>query len=74
MLGAATASQMGCSLVHQGMPALAPQIQAEWALSRGELGMVVAAVNVGVLLSSIASGDLVDRVGERPLLVVGRWA
>jgi sugar phosphate permease len=71
MLGAATASQMGCSLVHQGMPALAPLIQAEWALSRGELGVVVAAVNVGVLLTSIVSGDLVDRIGERPLLVVG---
>ena len=66
MLGAAAASQVGCSLVHQGMPALAPLIQAEWALSRGELGVVVAAVNVGVLLTSIASGDLVDRVGERP--------
>jgi sugar phosphate permease len=71
MLAVAVAAQVGCSLVHQGMPALAPLIQAEWALSRGELGMVVAAVNVGVLLASMGAGDLVDRLGERPLLVVG---
>ncbi len=71
MLATAVAAQLGCSLIHQGMPALAPLIQAEWALSRGELGMIVAAINVGVFLASTVSGDLVDRVGERPLLVVG---
>src|SRR3954465_1434864 len=71
MLGVATTSQVGCSLVHQGMPALAPLLQAEWALSRGELGVVVAAVNVGVLLASLAAGGLGDPPGERPLLIVG---
>ncbi|HLI26154.1 MAG TPA: MFS transporter [Chloroflexota bacterium] len=65
MLGVAILAQVGCSFLHQGLPSLAPLFQAEWALSRGELGGVLAAINVGVLLASVAAGQLVDRVGER---------
>ena len=65
MLGAAILAQVGCSFLHQGLPSLAPLFQAEWALSRGQLGAVLGAINVGVLLASVAAGQLVDRVGER---------
>ncbi len=71
MLGVAVVSQIGASYVHQGLPALAPLLQAEWSLSRAELGAVLGAINVGVLLASAAAGHAVDRFGERPLLVAG---
>lgn len=71
MLGVAVASQIGASYVHQGLPALGPLVQAEWALSRAELGVIVSAINIGVLLVSVAAGQAVDRFGERPLLVAG---
>lgn len=71
MLGVAVVSQIGASYVHQGLPALAPLLQAEWSLSRAELGVVLSAINVGVLLTSAAAGHVVDRLGERPLLVAG---
>jgi MFS transporter, ACS family, hexuronate transporter len=71
MLGVAVVSQIGASYVHQGLPALAPLLQAEWSLSRAELGVVLSAINVGVLLTSAAAGHAVDRLGERPLLVAG---
>ncbi|MBX5491858.1 MAG: MFS transporter [Chloroflexi bacterium] len=58
-------AQIGSSFLHQGLPSLGPLFQAEWALSRGELGVVLGAINVGVLLASVAAGQLVDRVGER---------
>jgi len=71
MLGVALAVQLGSSAVHQGLPALAPLIQAEWSLSRAEFGVLAGAYNVGMLLTSLAAGQLVDRVGERPLIVAG---
>src|SRR5690349_11686334 len=71
MLGVAVVSQIGASYVRQGLPALAPLLQAEWALSRAELGVVLSSVNVGVLLTSALAGHLVDKVGERPMLVAG---
>ena len=71
MLGIAIVSQIGASYVHQGLPALAPLLQAEWSLSRAELGIVLSAINVGVLLTSAAAGHAVDRLGERPMLVAG---
>ncbi|HZU07625.1 MAG TPA: MFS transporter [Chloroflexota bacterium] len=71
MLAVAVAAQLGCSYIHQGLPALAPLLQAEWALSRAELGVLAGAMSVGVLLLSAAAGGLVDRLGERPLLIAG---
>lgn len=71
MLGIAVVSQIGASYIHQGLPALAPLLQAEWSLSRAELGVILGAINVGVLLASAAAGHAVDRLGERPLLVAG---
>jgi sugar phosphate permease len=71
MLAVALAAQVGCSYVHQGLAALAPLFQTEWALSRAEVGGVVSAMNWGVLLASVLAGQLVDRLGERPMLVAG---
>jgi sugar phosphate permease len=64
-------AQTSASLIHQGLPALGPLIQAEWSLTRAEFGIVVSALSFGVLLTSLASGQLVDRLGERQLLAVG---
>jgi sugar phosphate permease len=71
MLAVAVAAQTGASFIHQGLPALGPLLQAEWALTRAEFGVVASALNIGVLLTSAAAGQLVDRVGERPVLAVG---
>lgn len=71
MLAVALAAQVGCSYVHQGLAALAPLFQAEWTLSRAEVGSVVSAMNWGVLVASVVAGQLVDRLGERPMLIAG---
>ena len=71
MLAVAVVAQIGSSYIHQGLPAIAPLLQSEWGLSRAEFGVVASAVNVGVLLLSITAGQLVDRLGEKPLLIAG---
>jgi sugar phosphate permease len=71
MLAVALAAQVGCSYVHQGLAALAPLFQAEWTLSRAEVGGVISAMNWGSLLAAVFAGQLVDRLGERPMLVAG---
>lgn len=71
MLGVAMLAQAGSSVLQQGLGSIAPLFQAEWALSRAELGVLLGAVNVGVLLASLPAGQLVDRVGERRPMIAG---
>jgi sugar phosphate permease len=64
-------SSTAISYIAQGLPALVPLFQSDLNLSRAQAGALIAAMNLGPLLSSLGVGRLIDRVGERPVLVGG---
>ncbi len=71
MLSLALLSQIAVSLVVQGVPTLAPFLQADLSLTRAEVGMFNSAIMGGSLLVMFAAGWVVDVKGERAALVWG---
>jgi sugar phosphate permease len=71
ILALGTAAQAAYSAVFLGIPVLAPALQAEYDLTLPEVGLVIAAVNVGSILTLLPWGLLADRVGERYVLGAG---
>jgi sugar phosphate permease len=74
ILAVGLASQTAISGVRQGLPSLAPALRDTYALSLTQLGVVLASINVGIVLTLFGWGVLADRVGERPVLAVGLGA
>jgi hypothetical protein len=54
-----------------GIPVLAPALRTEYALTLPEVGLVIAAVNVGSVVTLLPWGLLADRIGERFVLATG---
>jgi sugar phosphate permease len=50
---------------------LAPALRARYSLSYAEIGVVLASLNLGAVLTLIAWGMLADRVGERAVIAAG---
>ena len=71
MLSLALLAQVAVSLVVQGVPTLAPFLQADLSLTRAEVGMFNSAIMGGSLLAMFAAGWVVDIKGERAALVWG---
>ncbi len=71
MLSLALLAQLAVSLVVQGVPTLAPFLQADLALTRAQVGMFNSAIMGGSLLAMFAAGWVVDVKGERAALVWG---
>lgn len=71
LLGAALVSQIGVSVVEQGIPTLTGFVKSDLGLSAAAAGGTVAAFTVGRVLGSYAAGVAADRVGERRVLVAG---
>jgi MFS family permease len=71
MLSLALLAQIAVSLVVQGVPTLAPFLQADLSLTRAEVGMFNSAIMGGSLLAMFAAGWVVDVRGERAALVWG---
>src|SRR5262249_13672951 len=71
VLGVGTAAQASVSAALIGVPVLAPQLRAHFALSLGETGVVLAALSLGMPPALLAWGLLADRVGERIVLPLG---
>jgi sugar phosphate permease len=59
------------SALRQGLPALGPALRSTYHLSLPELGLVLASVNVGIVLTLVPWGVLADRIGERPVMSAG---
>ena len=74
MLGVALLSQVTVSLVMQGAPVLAPFIQADFGLSRGQVGLCNSAFMGGAMVALTAAGWAVDIYGERRALIAGNVA
>lgn len=71
ILALGTVAQASYSAVFLGIPVIAPQLRTEYSLSLTEIGLVLAAANVGSMLTLLPWGLLTDRIGERAVLTVG---
>lgn len=71
MLGLALGAQIAVSIVMQGVPTLAPFLQADLNLTRAEVGLFNSAIMGGSLVAMFAAGWVVDIKGERSALVGG---
>jgi sugar phosphate permease len=71
ILALGTSAQAAYSAVFLGIPVLAPTLAAEYDLTLPEVGLVIAAVNVGSIGTLLPWGLLADRVGERWVLATG---
>jgi len=71
MLGLALLGQITVSIIGQGVPILAPFIQADLALTRGQVGLCNSAIMAGSLTAMAVAGWMVDIKGERAALIWG---
>jgi MFS family permease len=71
MLSIALLAQITVSIMTQGVPILAPFIQADLGLTRGQVGLFNSAIMSGSLLSMFTAGWVVDVKGERAALMWG---
>ncbi len=71
MLAVSTLAQMASAVAMHGPAFLIPVLHTREGLSLAEAGLVSAAPMVGVMLTLVAWGVVVDRRGERLVLVTG---
>jgi sugar phosphate permease len=71
ILAAGTFAQASFAIASVGLPALAPAIRSEYALSLAETGVVLAAVGIGMLVTLLPWGLAADRYDERWIVVLG---
>jgi MFS family permease len=71
ILALGTAAQASYSAVFLGIPVIAPQLRGDYDLSLTEVGLVLAAANIGSMATLLPWGLLTDRIGERAVLTIG---
>ncbi len=71
MLGAGVAAQAGASVAINGPAFLIPSLQEDRGLSLAQAGTVAAMPIAGVMVSLFLWGLVVDRIGERAVLLAG---
>jgi len=69
-LGVTTFTQAASSAVTSALGPLAPLLMAQFAINRGEVGLVQTALYLSATWSALVGGRLADRVGERSVLIV----
>jgi MFS family permease len=67
----ATLVQVGVSILQQAPAALGPVLTADLELSRVQIGLLSSAIWGGMLLTMLPAGLLIDRHGERRLIMGG---
>lgn len=65
------AAQISTGIIVNGPAFLIPVLHNERHLSLAEAGLLVTAPNIGMMLTLIAWGAVVDRIGERLVLTIG---
>lgn len=70
-LGAATLSQFGGSLAQQGTVVLGVFFASAYSLSLAQMGALVSSMTLGLMVSGLVVGALVDRFGPRAVLFTG---
>ncbi len=71
ILALGTAAQASYAAIFLGLPVLAPELRIEYDLSLTEVGLVLATVNLGSVVTLLGWGLLADRLGERAVLAAG---
>jgi len=71
ILAAGTLAATSLSAVQIGISAIAPDLQEEFALSLGQVGILLAATNAGMTMTLLGWGIVSDRIGERRAIVIG---
>jgi sugar phosphate permease len=71
ILGAGVVAQASFSAIFFGLPAIAPFVRSEYDLSLTQVGVVLAALNVGLVATLLLWGIVADRIGERAVLAAG---
>ena len=72
ILSAGVVAQAAFSAIFLGLPAIAPAIQDRYDLTLTDVGVVLAALNVGSLGTLLLWGIVADRIGERAVIAVGQ--
>ncbi len=55
----------------QVMGYLAPAVIQDWNVSRPDMGLVLSAALIGILVGSLLFSILADKYGRRPMLIIG---
>lgn len=71
VLAAGVVAQASSAAVLQSLPGLAPQLRDEFGLGLPGLGVLLASVTVGLVLTLMLWGAAADRFGERAVMTVG---
>jgi sugar phosphate permease len=71
ILASGTLAATSLSAVQIGISSIAPELQADYGLSLGQVGIVLAATNAGMTLTLLPWGYVSDRIGERLSIVIG---
>ena len=71
VLAAGTAAATGNAVFGMGLPVLVPELREEYALSLGQVGVLLAASWIGTTVTLLPWGLAADRWGERLILTVG---
>jgi len=71
ILAAGVVGQASFSAILLGLPSIAPQIRDGYGLTLTQVGVVVAALNFGLLVTLLPWGIVADRIGERAVLATG---
>jgi len=71
ILAAGVVGQASFSAILLGLPSIAPQIRHGYGLTLTQVGVVLAALNFGLMLTLLPWGIVADRIGERAVLGTG---
>jgi sugar phosphate permease len=71
ILAAGTLAQASFATASIGLAAAAPALRDGYGLTLGQTGVVLAAINVGMLLTVLPWGYVADRFGERLVIAFG---
>ena len=71
ILAIGVVAQASFSAVFLGIPVLVPALRADYGLTLSQVGVVVASVSIGIVVTVFPWGVAADRVGERIVMGVG---
>ena len=71
ILGAGVVAQAAFSALLLGLASITPAIQDRYGLTLAQVGVVLAAVSIGLVVTMLPWGILADRIGERTTIALG---
>ena len=72
ILAAGVFAQAAFSAILLGLPAIAPAVEDVYELTLTQVGVVLAALNLGSIATLLGWGIVADRIGERAVITLGQ--